>query len=105
MTDIRQDPEADHARARARWRKSRISNPSGNCVELAWAHPGEQDELGQACADHPKARDLPGGEVLYLMRDSRDPAGPVLAYTFEEMAAFLESVKDGEFDDFLKAGL
>lgn len=58
------------------WRKSRASNPSGNCVELA---------------------PLPGGDVA--VRNSRHPAGPVLIYTRAELAAFLKGAQNGEFDD------
>ncbi|GAA1255470.1 DUF397 domain-containing protein [Sphaerisporangium rubeum] len=59
-----------------RWRKSERSNPSGNCVELAG---------------------LPGGGVA--VRNSRHPAGPVLVYSRGEMAAFILSAKNGDFDD------
>jgi len=58
------------------WRKSRASNPSGNCVELA------------ALAD---------GAVA--VRNSRFPEGPALVYTRAEIAAFLSGVRNGEFDD------
>lgn len=64
----------------ARWQKSRLSNPSGNCVEIAG---------------------LPGGDVA--VRNSRDPEGPVLIYTAAEMSAFLLASKLGEFDDLLAA--
>jgi hypothetical protein len=59
-----------------RWRKATASNPSGNCVEVAA---------------------LPGGGVA--LRNSRFPGGPVLEYTRAELAAFLDGVRDGEFDD------
>jgi Domain of unknown function (DUF397) len=59
------------------WRKSRRSNPSGNCVELAL---------------------LPAGAGV-AVRNSRDPNGPALVYTLEEIAAFLGGVRDGDFDD------
>jgi hypothetical protein len=33
-----------------------------------------------------------------LMRDSKDPRGPVLRFTVEEWKAFVAGVKAGEFD-------
>lgn len=58
------------------WRKSRHSGQLGNCVEAA--------VLGS------------GGVAI---RNSRDPGGPALIFTRNEMAAFLAGAKDGEFDD------
>jgi hypothetical protein len=62
-----------------RWRKSRRSNPSGNCVELA---------------------ELPDGAGI-AVRNSRDPEGPALIYTVEEIEAFILGVRDGDFDGFV----
>lgn len=31
-------------------------------------------------------------------RDSKDPAGPVLAFSAAEWSAFIRGVRDGEFD-------
>ncbi|WP_239328917.1 DUF397 domain-containing protein [Frankia sp. CiP3] len=57
------------------WRKSSYSNGAGGmCVEVAVAAGG------------------------ILVRDSKDPAGPVLAFTGGEWDAFLAGVRDGEFD-------
>jgi hypothetical protein len=41
------------------------------------------------------ARDLP---AVVAVRDSKDPAGPVLAFTPAEWKAFTRRVKDGGFD-------
>lgn len=59
-----------------RWRKSTVSNPSGNCVELA---------------------ELADGGVA--VRNSRHPQGPTLVYTRAEISAFILGVQGGEFDD------
>ncbi len=40
-----------------------------------------------------------GAGRLILMRDSKNPDGPVLAFTEAEWRAFIAGVKDGEFDD------
>ncbi|MQA62151.1 MAG: DUF397 domain-containing protein [Actinophytocola sp.] len=60
------------------WRKSRHSNPSGNCVELA---------------------ELAGGRIA--VRNSRDPNGVMLVYTRADFANFVAAAKDGGFDDLL----
>jgi hypothetical protein len=59
------------------WRRSKRSGQFGNCIEAAA---------------------LESGDVA--MRNSRNPSGPALIFTREEMAAFLAGAKDGEFDDF-----
>ncbi|NYT92562.1 DUF397 domain-containing protein [Salinispora sp. H7-4] len=62
-----------------RWQKSRRSNPSGNCVELA---------------------ELPDGAGI-AVRNSRHPDGPALIYTVDEIAAFVLGVRDGDFDHLI----
>ena len=61
------------------WLKSRQSNPSGNCVEVA---------------------ELPDGAGV-AVRNSRDPEGPALIYTSAEITAFILGAKDGDFDHLI----
>jgi hypothetical protein len=63
------------------WRKSKVSNPSGSCVEVT---------------------ELPGRAIA--VRNSRHPSGPALIYTHTEIRAFLTRVKNGEFDDLYRPG-
>lgn len=59
-----------------RWSKSRYSNPSGECVELAV---------------------MPDG-VSVAMRNSRDPSGPALVFDAETICSFIDAAKDDELD-------
>jgi hypothetical protein len=61
------------------WTKSSFSHANGNCVEVA---------------------DLLGGKVG--LRNSRDASGPVLQIQPGEWRAFLNGVRNGEFDRFAK---
>lgn len=63
---------ADTERTHVTWRRSTASG-SGNCVEVAF-----DDES-------------------VLVRNSRDPVGPVLSFSAEEWVAFLEGANKGEF--------
>jgi hypothetical protein len=67
------------------WRKASYSG-AAHCVEITvttdtsrWPHKADS-------------------EKLYLMRDAKNPDGPILAFTPEEWEAFTLGVKDGEFD-------
>ena len=57
----------------AEWRKSRHSGVS-NCVEVAFV----EDQVA--------------------VRDSKDPGGPVLVFSVLEWRAFIQAVRDGDFD-------
>jgi len=59
------------------WRKARLSTGNGACVELAPA------------------------DGMVAIRDSKDPAGPILRYTAAEWLAFLDGAKKGEFDNLV----
>jgi hypothetical protein len=67
-----------HDNALLRWRKSSYSTggQEGNCVEVA----------------------LPNAEELAAVRDSKNPGGPVLAFSPVSFAAFRRSAEDGRFD-------
>ncbi|MDT3439782.1 MULTISPECIES: DUF397 domain-containing protein [unclassified Pseudofrankia] len=66
--------------AQLRWRTSSYSNGAGGmCVEVA--------PLGHGVA----------------VRDSKNPAGPVLAFSAAEWDAFLSGARDGEFNLRLSA--
>jgi hypothetical protein len=62
-------------RIKARWTKATASSGNGACVEAASV---KEDEI--------------------LVRNSRDPEGPKLAFTKAEWVAFVAGVKAGEFD-------
>ncbi len=60
------------------WRKSRLSNSQGACVEMAR---------------------LPGGEIA--VRNSRDPDGTALIYPTAAIRALIEGARDGDLDNLL----
>ena len=78
MSDYTQKSSASSAgQGSPRWIKSSFSFANGDCVEVAG---------------------LPDGQIG--VRDSKDTAGPVLAFTRAEWHAFLAGARDGEFDEF-----
>ena len=67
-------PYSSDERERLDWRKSRRSMNNGNCAEVATAM----------------------GAVA--VRDSKDPAGPVVMYPAEVWRVFLVATRRGKFD-------
>lgn len=63
-----------HDLSGASWVKSSYSNNGGECVEFA-----------------------PGFPDVVPVRDSKDPAGPVLLFPTRAFAAFVAGVNSGEF--------
>ncbi len=57
--------------SRAAWRKSTYSNNGGACVEVATSLPG-----------------------IVAVRDSKDPAGPALAFGADSWQAFINTLKN-----------
>jgi hypothetical protein len=64
---------ADSKHADTTWHKGTTSGADGNCVEVAIV------------------------DESVLVRDSRYPLGPILSFSRQEWAAFLEDVTNGEF--------
>lgn len=77
MNEFPRTQETARFTAASAWTKSSLSHALGNCVEVA---------------------DLQGGQVG--MRDSKNITGPVLDFPREEWRAFLDGVRNGEFDAF-----
>jgi len=70
MSTAREHVDLDQAA----WRKSTFSGNQGNCLEVADGFPG-----------------------VMPVRDSKDPDGPVLTFSAGSSAAFVASVKAGDF--------
>jgi len=89
-----------------RWFKASYSgNDGGGCVEVGvWHKASYSGNDGGGCVEVSAAFDTVSAphkadeDLLYLLRDSKDPAGPKLAFTTAEWDAFIAGVKDGEFD-------
>jgi hypothetical protein len=75
MNDLPRTRETTRPAAGSAWTKSSLSHANGNCVQIAHIEDGQ---VG--------------------MRDSKNATGPVLAIQPEEWRAFLDGVRNGEFD-------
>jgi Domain of unknown function (DUF397) len=70
---------------RVAWRKSSRSDSASGCVEVARAgHTAAESNVGERTA--------------FLVRDSKDPEGPILSFTSNAWAAFIANVKEDKFD-------
>ncbi|WP_338146544.1 DUF397 domain-containing protein [Streptomyces boncukensis] len=76
------------------WRKSSYSNKEGgDCVEVAdaaWRKSSYSNQEGGECVE--VADNIPG---VVPVRDSKDPQGPVLAFSAPGWAGFVRAVREG----------
>jgi hypothetical protein len=70
----------------ARWRTSSHSYSEANCVEAAGAWHRSGHCNGGTCVEVAPADGV-------LVRDSKDPDGPILAFTRSEWADFASALK------------
>ncbi|MEV7010514.1 DUF397 domain-containing protein [Streptosporangium sp. NPDC051022] len=88
------------------WRKSSRSGAGQNCVEVGVWRKSSLSGNGQDCVEVAAAHNVQAGvgadaDHLFLVRDSKDSDGPVLAFAPSEWDAFLASIKGGGFDDLV----
>ncbi|MFB9679462.1 DUF397 domain-containing protein [Streptosporangium vulgare] len=86
------------------WRKASLSNANGGqCVEVGvWRKSalsgtrveGALTDNAQVALEH-----TVDAERLFLVRDSKDPYGPVLSFTPAEWDSLLVSIKEGYLAD------
>ena len=74
------------------WRTSSWSTYNGNCVAVAAEWRKSSLSVGNgACGETASCR------CGVRVRDSKDPDGPVLAFSRAEWAGFTAAIKAGEF--------
>jgi hypothetical protein len=78
------------------WRKSSFSggHDGGDCVEVAEYRKSSFSDSADSCVE---VAGLDDGSRL--VRDSKDPDGPVLTFTEREWRAFVCGVHAGEFGE------
>lgn len=74
------------------WKKSSRSQASGGCVEVMRWIKSSRSQANGGCVETAAV------DQAILMRDSKDPHGPRLAFAPREWNTFLDSLKHGEFD-------
>ncbi|KAB2339604.1 DUF397 domain-containing protein [Actinomadura rudentiformis] len=76
----------------AAWRKSSTSaGNGGDCVEVAdWRKSSASGSNGGACVEVGDSRGV------VAVRDSKDPDGPVLAFSAGAFQSFVEDIKGGK---------
>jgi hypothetical protein len=79
----------------ASWRKaSRSEDNGGACVEVAaWRKASRSEDNGGNCVE------VAGLRAGVLVRDSKDPVGPVLAFAPAEWTAFTARLKHDAITD------
>ncbi|MEV0755515.1 DUF397 domain-containing protein [Streptosporangium sp. NPDC050280] len=84
------------------WRKSSRSGNGPNCVEVGLWRKSSRSGNGPDCVEvaladtsQTEAEFGPDSDRLVLVRDSKDPEGPVLAFTPGEWDAFITGIKRG----------
>jgi len=88
-----------------RWRKSTYSNGHSQCVECA-AGPGHawrkssHSYANGNCAEVTVTPGHHGGDGGYVIavRDSKNPAGPVLTFDAGDWQAFINRIKSGPLE-------
>ncbi|MBB4967072.1 DUF397 domain-containing protein [Saccharothrix violaceirubra] len=70
------------------WKKASYSAGNGGaCVELAWHKSSHSGGNGGDCVE------VAQGAAQLLVRDSKNPGGPVLGFTAATFAGFLSALK------------
>ncbi|GAA3441637.1 DUF397 domain-containing protein [Planomonospora venezuelensis] len=88
------------------WRKSSLSGNGQDCVEVGVWRKSSRSGAAQDCVEVRVVDEASAAvghkadmERVFLVRDSKDPGGPVLAFAPAGWDAFVGAVKGGEFGD------